>query len=216
MAKDLVQIIPDYSEKFGPMNVRALAVRDAESASYAHYMATMLSASESQREENRKLAEIRFKRHGIRADAQQPSTQAILARPKEKDLEHFLRPLVDCQIKKPDGSIDVGERPVTIEEVSHVEAIRRRPKNSRGQSEKSSVDAVAREIASNAFLCSPGVMLEHLSALDREKMQTVIEQIVPYDPEPIVEQKAPGQIKLDFTPGSTLWANIKFWWRNRK
>jgi hypothetical protein len=167
MAKDLVDILPDV----GKMRQSALAVRDAESASYAHYMATMLSASEAQREENKKLAEIRFKRHGIRPGAQQPSTQAILARPKEKDLEHFLRPLVDCQIKKPDGSIDVGERPVTIEEVSHVEATRRRPKNSTGQSDKSAFDEQHREAAANAFVCSPPAAL---SEMDKDRTTKVI------------------------------------------
>lgn len=211
--KDLVQIIPDYSEKVGNMNVRALAVRDAESASYAHYMATMLSASEAQREENRKLAEIRFKRHGIDPNAQQPSTQAILARPKEKDLEHFLRPLVDCQVRKPDGSIDVGERPVTVEEVSHIEAIRRRPKNSVGQSDKSATTEQGREAAVNAFICSPGVTKEQLSVLDAAKLD---QPVIAYEAPPMVEQKAPEEVKLDFTPGSTLWSNLLFWWRNKK
>jgi len=213
MAKDLVDIVPDYNEKVGNMNASILAARDAESAGYAHYMAKMLTASEAQRIENKKLAEIRFKRHGIDPNAQQPSTQAILARPKEKDLEHFFRPLVDCQVRDKDGNIDVGERPVTREEASHIESIRRRPKNSVGQSEKSGSGEERKEAAVNAFICSPGVTLDQLSAPDREKLDRVIEV---YETPPMVEQKPPEKVKLDFTPGSTLWSNILFWWRNRK
>src|ERR1017187_8436089 len=102
--KDLVEIIHDYDDKVGNLNVKLLAARDAESASYAHYMAKVLEASQAQRDENKKLAEIRFKRHGIDPHAQQPSTKAIMARPKEDDEKHWLRHLPEgVQQKNEDG-----------------------------------------------------------------------------------------------------------------
>ncbi len=186
MAKDLVEILPDYAEKVGTMTAKAVAVRDAEAASYAHYMAKMLTYSEAQREENRKLAEIRKQRHGIDPTAQQPSTQAILARPKEKDEEHFFRPLVDCYIRDKDGNIDVGERPVTIEEVSHVQAIRRRPKNSIGQSEKSATGEERKEAAVHTYLCSPPAVLseEELKRVSKPKAYETQPMVVTAPPPP--------------------------------
>ncbi len=158
--KDLVEIIPDYDEKVGNLNVKVLAARDAESASYAHYMAKMLSASEAQREENKKLAEIRLKRHGIDPHAQQPSTLAIMARDPKDDEKHWLRHLPEgVQIRDKDGNVDIAERPVTREEVSLVEATRRRPKNSQGQSDKDGAGKERKEQAVNAFICSPSAEL---------------------------------------------------------
>ena len=54
--KDLVDIVTDYDEKVGNMNATVLAARDAESASYAHYMAKMLTASDSQRGREQKAS----------------------------------------------------------------------------------------------------------------------------------------------------------------
>lgn len=159
MGKDLVDILPDYSEKVGNLNASVLAARDAESAGYAHYMAKMLAASDAQRKENRKLQEIRKKRYGIDPLAQQPSTQAIMARPKEKDLDHFLRPLVDCQVRDKDGNIDVGARPTTPQEIAVEEKRRRGSKNSVGQSEKSAFGEERKEAAFSAFICSPPATL---------------------------------------------------------
>jgi len=186
MARDLVDILPDYDTKIGTMNAKVLAARDAESANYAHFMAKQLALSGAQREENKRLAEIRKQRHGIDPTAQQPSTQAILARPKEDDEKHWLRPLVDCQIENPDGTIDVGERPVTIEEVSHVEATRRRPKNSTGQSEKSAAGEEAKENAVNAYLCSPPAVLseEELKRVSKPKAYETQPMVITAPPLP--------------------------------
>jgi hypothetical protein len=192
MAKDLVTILPDYDEKVGNLKATALAVRDAESAGYAHYMAKMLELSQAQREENRKLAEIRKQRHGIDPHAQQPSTLAILARPKEDDEKHWLRPLVDCQIRKKDGTIDVGERAVTIEEISHIESIRRRPKNSVGQSEKTGAGEERKEAARNAYLFAPGFTLEQLTLAERQKLQ---ERTPCGNATPVAEPVLPSQEK---------------------
>jgi len=185
--KDLVEIIPDHAEKVGNMNAKVLAARDAESAGYAHYMAKMLQASEAQREENRKLAEIRKQRRGIDPHAQQPSTLAIMARDHKDDEKHWLRHLPEgVQIRDKDGNIDIGERPVTIEEASHIESIRRRPKNSTGQSEKSSASDEKKEIAADAFMYSPGIEFKDLTAEERQR----ITQIAPYSelpPSPVQE-----------------------------
>jgi hypothetical protein len=196
--KDLVPILPDYNEKIGNMNVSVLAARDAESAGYAHYMAKMLAATEAQREENRKVAEIRKKRHGIDPAAQQPSTQALLnaqlSRPKEKDAEYWERPLptrTQAQIVDQTGNVDIGERPVTREEVSHVESIRRRPKNTIGQSEFSGVEKERREAAMHAYLCSPGIEFKNLTHEEKKR----ITQIVPYaQPEPLPVLVAPRSL----------------------
>lgn len=195
--KDIVPILPDYDEKVGTMNVTPQMVRDAESAGYAHYMATMLRASDGQREENRKLAEIRKKRHGIDPTAQQPSTLAIMARPKEKDEEHWLRPLPKEVLEQSaklaaavaqgdDAAIRalVAERAVTLEEVSHVEAIRRRPKNSQGQSEKSSVGEEKRETAIQAFVYSTP------AELTPDEKQRII-QLTPYTQVPVPPEDEP-------------------------
>ncbi len=181
--KDLVDILPDYADKVGNMNAKVLAARDAESASYAHYMAKMLQVSEAQREENRKLAEIRKQRHGIDPHAQQPSTLAIMARPKEDDEKHWLRHLPEgAQIRDKDGNVNIGERAVTIEEISHVEATRRRPKNSQGQSELSATTEEKKEASVNAFICSPP------ARLSPEEIQKV-SQIAPYTPPPPIPPK---------------------------
>ena len=210
--KDLVDIVTDYDEKVGNMNATVLAVRDAESASYAHYMAKMLTASDSQREENRKLAEIRNNRHGIDPTAQQPSTQAIMARPKEDDEKHFLRPLPKEVIEQsarmsqainqfreehkdlPQAAIQelecpgmkemVGERQVSDAQESHVQSVRYRSKNTKGQSEKSGSGEERKEAATHAYLCSGPAILT-----DEEKQR--ITQIAPYTeipPLPIEEK----------------------------
>jgi hypothetical protein len=209
MARDLVDILPDYDTKIGNMSAKVLAARDAESAGYAHYMAKQLAASEAQREENRKLAEIRKQRHGIDSFAQAPSTRAILARPKEDDEKHFLRPLVDCQIRDKDGNIDVGERPVTIEEVSHIEAIRRRPKNSTGQSEKSATGKENQEAAIHTYLCSPPAVLSE------EELKRVTKPQV-YETKPLVVTAPPPPKPSD----KTFWTHghfleLKNWFKRK-
>lgn len=217
--KDLVDILSDHERKVGNMNASLLAARDAESAGYAHYMAKMLAATDAQREENRKLQEIRKQRHGIDPHAQQSSTQAILARPKEQDLEHFLRPLPKSVIeqsqrlsaaiaKGDDAAVKslVAERAVTIEEVSHVEAIRRRPKNTKGQSEKSSISEEIREAAIHAFICSPGVPLEKLSPEDRARVTKPVQ----YEAAPFVSREA-SKMEGPKKRGKLVWR--KWFWK---
>lgn len=186
MPKDIVEMLPDV----GNMRQSVLPERNAEHASYARYMADM-GRNEAQREENKKLQEIRKQRHGLDPFAQAPSTQAILARPKEKDEEHFNRPLVECQIRDSDGLVDVRERPLEERERGHAEAIRRRPKNSIGQSEKSSAGEERKEAAVNAFICSPGVSLENLNPEERARIQ----KPKVYEEQPAIGVEAPKSKK---------------------
>lgn len=174
--KDLVEILPDHAEKVGNMSVTLQAVRDAESAGYAHYMSKALAASEAQREENRKLAEIRKKRYGIDPTAQQPSTLAIMARPKEDDEKHWNRHLPPgVQFLDKDGNVDVAAREVTPQEVMIEESRRHSSKNTTGQSEKSGSGEQKKEAAVHAFIYSPP------AALSEEEKQRAV-QWKRYDP----------------------------------
>lgn len=208
MPKDLVEMLPDV----GNMRQSVLPERNAEHASYARYMAEM-GRNEAQREENKKLQEIRKQRHGIDPFAQAPSTQAILARPKEKDEEHFNRPLVECHIRDDKGQINVAARVLEEAERNHLEAIRRRPKNSIGQSEKSAFDQEHREAAVNAFICSPGVSLENLNPEERARIQ----RPAAYEEPPVlaIETKPIKKAGWDFQGGSTWLGNLLWKWRHR-
>lgn len=208
MPKDIVEMLPDV----GNMRQSVLSERNAEHASYAQYMADM-GRNEAQKEENKKLQEIRKQRHGIDPFAQAPSTQAILARPKEKDEEHFNRPFVECQIRDSDGLVNVRERPLEEKERSYAEAIRRRPKNSVGQSEKSSAGEERKEAAVNAFICSPGVSLENLNPEERARIQ----KPAIYEEPPVlaIETKPVKKAGWDFQGGSTWLGNLLWKWRHR-
>lgn len=78
---------------------------------------------------------------------QEPSTQAILDRDPSQDAAHFNRPLVNAQLK--DSEIDWSRW--SIDNINHVETIRRRFKNSIGQSGLNSVSTENRIIAIKAF-----------------------------------------------------------------
>lgn len=87
--------------------------------------------------------------------AQQPSTLAILMRDPAKDAEHFNRALVDCQT----DSMNVDYTRWSLEDINHVEAIRRRSKNTIGQSELSNNTAQERVNAIAAFFAAGSVEL---------------------------------------------------------
>lgn len=179
-----------------------LQIRDAEASGYSHYMAQMLKISDAQREENRKLAEIRKKRHGIDPHAQQPSTRSILAMSKEEHDKWLERPIptkAQCQVMDDKGNVDVGERKVTLEEVSHIEAIRRRPKNSVGQSEKTSAGKERREAAMNAFIHSPPAALSVEDELRMVKM-------LPYTEDPVIARET----QKPNSEEDTFWTHGRF------
>lgn len=92
------------------------------------------------------------------------STQATLDRDPALDAEWWARPLPEsailatAEIKKAmaTGDIDgfkrlINQRDISPEEMNHVEATRRRPKNSIGQSEAPAHDEQKLEIAKNAY-----------------------------------------------------------------
>ena len=210
--KDIVEILPDV----GNMRQTVLPERNAEDAFYAQRMAEALNV-DAQREENKKIQAIRAKRAGMDLQTyltrQEPSTQATLDRDPKDDLKHWGRPLPEnAQVRDKDGNVDIGERAVTIEEVSHIESIRRRPKNSTGQSEKSSAGEERKEAAENAFICSPGVSLENLNPEERARIQ----RPKPYEEPPVLAVEtakvAPAKDSW-FKGGATWWAN--FWWKRR-
>lgn len=180
---DIVPILPGYADKVGTLKVTLQDIRDAECADYAHYMQKMLEFSEAQKIENRKLAEIRKKRYGIDPHAQQPSTLAIMARPKEEDEAHFFRPLPKEVIEASKVLAQavangdetkikelVAEREVTEKEVAIQESIRRAPKNETGQSTKSATGEEQKTRAEEAFLYSPGIQLKNMTEEDKQRI----------------------------------------------
>lgn len=208
--QDIVQIIPDYNEKTGNMNTTILAARDAESAGYAHYMAKMLAATDAQREENKKLAEIRKIRRGIDPTAQQPSTMAIMARPKEDDEKHFNRPMptkAQCQVLDKDGNVDVGERKVTPREVILHKSTQRAEKNTVGQPDIAAIDEPKRARAIDAFIYTPPA---ELSEEDKKKLKVLTAYAQPQPLPPAKKENSPLMRRLFdfFKPDVTRGAPI--------
>lgn len=118
------------------------------------------------------------------------STQAILNRPKEKDAEHWNRPVLKEWMYNPDPKtpeefdIAVAKRSVTLEEVVLVEGMRRSVKNTLGQQEEPSLSKELKEKAINAFYHSPPAELNQL-----EKAR--VTQMTGYTPLPYMEETKP-------------------------
>lgn len=212
MPKDIVEMLPDV----GNMRQSVLPERNAEHASYARYMVEMAN---DQREENRKLQEIRAKRAGVDLKTyltqQAASTQATLDRPKEKDLSHWLREVPkEAQINKPDenGHIEMPTREISPQEYAAFNATKNN-RNTRGQSEKSSAGEERKEAAVNAFICSPGVSLENLNPEERARIQ----KPTAYEEPPLlaIETKPVKKAGWDFQGGSTWLGNLLWKWRHR-
>jgi hypothetical protein len=84
---------------------------------------------------------------------QAPSTEAILKRDPATDKEWQARPLdPNAQVRDALGKVFLNERPISLEEYSHVEAVRRRPKNTLGQAEGSSISSQKHWNATKAWL----------------------------------------------------------------
>lgn len=89
---------------------------------------------------------------------QGPTTKATLMRSKEEQAKWLDRPLPTNWKAVPNAKTDeerVGARTLRPDEVSHIESIRRRPKNSLGQSTQSSVSDLQRERGVAALLYTP-------------------------------------------------------------
>lgn len=106
---------------------------------------------------------------------QAASTQAILDRDPALDKIHFNRPnptnwkaVPDADFSTPEGvSKGVGERLLSEEERSHVEATRRRPKNGIEYDDRSATTAENREKAVDAFCLVPGKAFRELNERQR-------------------------------------------------
>lgn len=102
---------------------------------------------------------------------QPKSTQEIMIKQKDPDYKRdWSAPLPDNVLANPNAKTKeelIGERRLSLEEISHVEAIRRRSKNSLGQSEASSTSKETRERAAHHFNVTPPALLtdEEIHAL---------------------------------------------------
>lgn len=118
---------------------------------------------------------------------QQASTQATLNRDPSLDYDHINRlvgPMPDGWMAVPNAKTDderVGMRSLNPIEISHAEAIRRRPKNSLGQSEKRGVSEVKIDRATQAFVYTPPAKVTKKEVEDRAV------NLVQYKSQPIKE-----------------------------
>lgn len=94
---------------------------------------------------------------------QAPSTKDLLEKHKDPNYKRdWTAPLPDNVLANPEAKTKdelIGKRDLGIDEISHFEAVRRRPKNSLGQSELSSTSKESRERAAHNFLVSPPALL---------------------------------------------------------
>jgi hypothetical protein len=98
---------------------------------------------------------------------QAPSTEAILKRDPSTDKAWQNRPLKrDAQVIGADGKVGLNERYISLEEASHFQAVRQRPKNTLGQSEGSSITVEKYWLAVQAWMRG-GI---RLSALEIEQL----------------------------------------------
>lgn len=140
---------------------------------------------------------------------QEKSTKEILTKQKDPSYKRdWSAPLPDNVLANPNASSKeelIGERDLTIQEISHVESIRRRPKNSLGQSEKSAFDQEKRDHAIDHFRSSP-----NLKTLSKEDMARLTElKFAP--PEAIIETIPQYEWKK-----LTTWQAIKHWFKGGK
>lgn len=121
---------------------------------------------------------------------QAPSTQALLdaqkARPEWEDAKYIREKWAKdfpehTQVRNPDGSIDVGERPVSINEALLVENTRRAQKNTIGQSTESSVSGEKRQRGIEAFTYSEPANLSN-AELERLAKLNEMEAVVAAEP----------------------------------
>lgn len=129
---------------------------------------------------------------------QAASTLATLSRPKEHDEEHYNRQIPENWKAVPEAkTLDeaVGMKPRDAEQISHVEAVRRRSKNFLGDSISmgaKSISELSRDRAISAYTCSPPA---ELSESDKMKLKA----LTPYNPLP---EKTEERVK------STWWRRL--------
>ena len=130
------------------------------------------------------------------------STQAILDRPKDQDAARqaeLFSPTfwLDLKEKSKAEHPEETNRPWDLDQIRHVEAIRHRPKNSIGQSEKSAITNEKRQHAEDAFLYTPPAEIIELTTEQKERLMEPIPELTP-----IEVQEKPGwwrRLTMSFT-----------------
>lgn len=109
--------------------------------------------------------------------AQCASTQAILDRPKEKDVDHWNRPILNWKANPNAKNLDeaVGKRDLDVTQVLIAEDLRRQGKNSDGQSTETSAPLELKERAVHAFTYSQPATMNLDRIMLKAKMNAVIQ-----------------------------------------
>lgn len=111
----------------------------------------------------------------------------------DKELEEYrARPMAENWKAVPNAKTTdeaVGARPLDIEEISHIESIRRRPKNSTGQSEGTATPKEARDKAAAAFIFTPPAKVTKAE----------------------VDQKAVNLVQYKSEPMTEVWREMTWW-----
>jgi len=103
---------------------------------------------------------------------QAKSTQEIIMKQKDPDYRRdWSSPFeIDPTVRKEDGSIDTGERSVSIDEFQSFKSMQRASKNSLGQSEESSVTKESRDRGAHHFVVSPPAKI---TEAEKDKVTTL-------------------------------------------
>ena len=115
---------------------------------------------------------------------QAASTAATLRRTDEEQAVWNARPLPTNWLANPEAKTNdesVGMRALDPTEISHFEAIRRRPKNSQGQSTASGTTAEGRERGIQGFIYTPG------ASVTKSEVETRGVNLIQYETKPMTE-----------------------------
>lgn len=106
------------------------------------------------------------------------STQAILNRPKDKDAEHWNRPVLKEWMVKQE------ERPIPVDQMLAYRKMQQSVKNTLGDASDASLQEDSKQRAISAFTCSPPAELNQLEQQKVTKME-------PYSELPMTAQPKP-------------------------
>lgn len=162
---------------------------DASYSAYIEYMAKELSK--------------RPKRP--KSTVQCASTQAVLDRPVDQDLMHWMRPIPLNWKANPNAkTLDevVGFRFFDATQVAIIEDIRHKARNTLGQTKLSSVTPESKEKAIHAFTYAPPA---ELSNSPFKFFETKLTEIIKYEPKK-------GDLRLEQTPKPNSWEVARTWW----
>lgn len=135
---------------------------------------------------------------------QSPATRELMEKHKDPEYKRdWTAPLPDNVLANPNATTKeelVGEREATIEEINHIEAIRRRSKNTLGQSERSGVSSESRARGAHAFCVSPPARLTDEEIQMLTKIEPIENSMPATLPEP--EQKKRYPSIMDWITGA--------------